>query len=259
MTTNVYNKHIFYVFYVVDRPASLSILKPIIDLNLPMGLITHPFTSENFKKLFKSISNNYIVKMCDCGAFQRKKRKMEYLELFQIYEALGVQYGLIIDYLNDKNKTIESAEFAISLYEENSWSFHLVGVCQGRDINEYIECLDELKAMGYKYIAIGGLLKKIHNTARYTRIKNENFLWSVVQAIRKKWNGWLYVLGAYNPKRHIKFVRYKIFGADWKGWIFKYNNTLNREEEIRKWLIKNIFDKFYGHLNSSIEQILRTE
>ena len=85
--------------------------------------------------------------------------------------------------------------------------------------------------MGFSHIAIGGLLRRFENTVRYTQVRNEAFMYDVLEMVRKKHpRDWLFALGAFHPNRLTEFQRLDVWG-DYKGWIFQYkkrNETLNR-------------------------------
>lgn len=228
-------------FFVVDRPMSLNLLDycDIYKREEFYGLMTHANTSRNFQKLFREIKHDNIVKACDSGVFTKNGCMMDYSDLFKIYEEMEVDYGIMIDFLNDKEKTIESAARAMKEYEKKDRCFNLVGVAQGNDIEEYLDCYAELKSLGFKDIAVGGLLKKTENSARYVKVKDENFLKDVIQAINNDFNPeWLFALGCYHPKRHRLFNDLGVFGADYKGWILNYKTPNVWLNEIRLELIE---------------------
>jgi len=245
-------------FFVVDRPISLEVLRYCqIDKQEGLfGLMGHANTSKRFQDLFREFEGDNIIKAADSGVFSKEGCKLDYEDLFSTYERMGVEYGIIIDFLKDKDKTIESAKRAIEIYEEGrSYPFKLVGVAQGNVLEDYLECYDELKSIGFNHIAIGGLLKKNVNSARYVRVKDENFLKQVLEKIRGAHkNDWLFLLGCYHPKRHRLFEEFGVFGGDYKGWILNYKtpetwiNDLNRdlvefEREIKNTELKSLLNK----------------
>ena len=251
-------------FLVADRPASLNIISGLETKyeSIKIGLMGHANTSENFQKYFarfpcvtngvcnvikdecpyngnlKSckeglIRRNSIIKMCDSGIFQKNGCNMNYDELFNLYDLMNTNYGVIKDELKNKNITLESAIEAIKIYREKSYNFNLVGVAQGKSVREYIDCYDDLKSLGYDYIAVGGLLKKRNNTVRYTFVSNTNFMENVLSSIREKYkNDWIYVLGCYHPKRHDLLLNYNVYGSDYKGWIFQYDIGRGKKSKI---------------------------
>jgi len=240
---------------VADRPISLKIIRGFNAMkpNIKIGLMSHANTSINFQNIFSKYPcapddyceivgmncphnkcidlcdigfniKNEVVKICDSGIFQKKGCNMTYYELFETYDLMKTDYGIIIDEVRNKKNTLQSAEKALLCYNENSYKFKLVGVAQGNNIDEYVDCYEELKSMGYSYIAIGGLLRKRNNTARYTFVKNTNLMIDVLKEIRNiDKDGWIYALGCYHPKRHSILLKYNVFGSDYKGWIFQYD------------------------------------
>lgn len=224
-------------FFVVDRPISLDILKycEIHKQSEYFGLMGHANTSDNFQNLFRKFPSSNIFKMVDSGVFTKDGCKLKYKDLFSTYEKMGADYGIMIDILKDKDKTLKSAQKAIKIYHKGNYRFNLVGVAQGNDLEEYVECYKELKSLGFNHIAIGGLLKKSLNSARYVKVKNENFLVEVLREIRNfDQRGWLFTLGCYHPKRHSLLKKFGVFGADYKGWILNYKTPKQILENINK-------------------------
>lgn len=230
-------------FFVVDRQASLEILKGFFAEHPKhkFGLLTHAFTSEEFKKKFREfpystklkyidtkneelvnkIIEDNVTKFGDSGIFETN-RVVPYEKLFDTYSYLKVNYGAIIDFYKDKNLTLESAGEAIKVYRKGGYTFRLVGVAQGSSFDEYLSCYEELVKMGYKYIAVGGILKRNGNS-NYLRVSSNEFLARVLHTIREKFDpNWIFVFGAYNPKRTKILLENSVWGADYKGWLFEY-------------------------------------
>lgn len=197
-----------------------------------LGLMGHANTTKEFQELFRCFNHHNIVKIVDSGVFTKNGCMNGYSELFSTYENMGADYGIMIDILKDKEKTIKSAENAIVAYKLKKHSFKLIGVAQGNTVEDYQDCYRDLKDLGYEYIAIGGLLKKTENSARYVRVHDEKFLKKVVSEIRTQYpTDWLFLLGSYHPLRHKIFEEFEIFGGDYKGWIFQY---VTPEDRIKK-------------------------
>src|SRR5207302_5907327 len=128
-----------------------------------------------------------FVKMGDSGVFSRDGCKhSDYGSLFRKYRELGVGYGVMIDYLKDTERTLESADQAVEYYRRNDQPFRLVGVAQGNRLREYIECYSRLRKLGFGEIAVGGLLKKKENSKRFAYIRNEAAPYGVRRALRLK-------------------------------------------------------------------------
>ncbi len=199
------------------------------------------------------------VLICDSGVFQRRGCKIpSYPTLFNEYEAMGADYGIILDVLKDKDSTLRSAQEAIHVYRESDRSFKLIGVVQGHNIDDYVDCYRRLKAMGYEYIAIGGMLKRKEKSARYVNVRNEDLLKEILTEIRKiDPSGWLFALGCYSPQRHSIMLEHGIFGADYKGWIFQYRTSspgrghkgaqIRRFKEVRGFLHDDVLSRSQEH------------
>ncbi|MCK5022307.1 MAG: hypothetical protein KAR54_03610 [Candidatus Pacebacteria bacterium] len=166
---------------------------------------------------------------------------------------MKVDYGIIIDYLKDKTRTMESAELALDAYNKKKWSFKLIGVAQGNSIKEYVECYKSLKDCGFEHIAVGGLLEKRENTARYVQIRDETFMYEVLKSIREiDLEGWLFVLGSYAPSRHYNFLNIGIQGSDYKGWIFQYKKRHENAEKGHKGARRSRFSQVRNFIENNI-------
>jgi len=185
---------------------------------------TCPYDKEINRCPKGSIIKKNTIKMCDSGIFQKEGCSFEYSKLFSIYENMKVTYGIIIDYLKQKDETLKSAKKALKEYKNGNYYFQLVGVSQGETLEEYVECYNKLKKMGYSHIAVGGLLKKRENSVRYVGVRSEQLLRDTLSRIRNENpKDWLFALGCYHPKRHGSFSKIGVFGSDYKGWIFNYD------------------------------------
>jgi len=254
-------------FFVADRPMSLRLLKslPLQDYSgVSIGIMAHANTTLNFQQAFcqypcdnfeycdavggpcqykDDISQcpvrehilHHTIKMCDSGIFTREGATLSYQQLFEAYVRMGVEYGIMIDVFLDPQATLESAKEALRIYEPFKECFKLVGVAQGTTIEEYIQNYKDLKAFGFSYIAVGGLLRKREKTARYAQVRSEEFMFTVLQTLRATYpDDWLFVLGSFHPSRLEKLQELHVWG-DYKGWIFQYkkrNETLNAHLEV---------------------------
>ena len=125
--------------------------------------------------------------------------------------------------MKDKEKTLETAKEAMEIYNHKKRLFDLIGVAQGKTVEEYLDCYKKLQKLGYKHIAIGGMLQRNGDSVRYVMVNNESILREALKKIREfDHKGWLFALGCYAPSRHGIFLENKVFGADYKGWIFRY-------------------------------------
>jgi hypothetical protein len=240
---------------VVDRPGHVKVLRALDlygpDQIVPIGVMTHARISANMQRLvrqfpcddrgcvgvlgvpcpyressercpYRAHIRRRMVWICDSGAFTRQGAPGSYPHLFELYDRLCVDYGIIADVLRDSVATLESARQAMAAYPPYRRSFSLVGVAQGTTVEDYLGCYQELKAMGFQFIAVGGLLCKVLGAARYTKVESEPLLWGILSALRGAYpNDWLFALGALHPRRIAQLVRYRIW-ADSKRWLFQY-------------------------------------
>lgn len=256
-------------FFVVDRPMSLNIVKSYFakHSSLKFGLMTHAQTSDNFKKLYASFPcdwesqcwvpncecpgsgktnknavsiRNRVIKIVDSGIFRSTKERGSYKDIFSSYDEMNADYGIMIDFLKDMNKTLDSAKEALELYSKGKYNFKLITVAQGNNTGEYIECYRKLKELGSEFIAIGGLLNRKENSARYIHVRDESMMREVVESVCEAYNPeWLFALGVYHPSRHDFFNNQKVWGSDYKGWIFNYTHKLDLLQELQTELAGN--------------------
>lgn len=252
-------------FFVADRPMSLRILKGLNLKDYPgvkIGIMAHANTTDNFQKALRNypcedlercdaigakpcpyktdkkrlqcshrqLIEERTVKMCDSGVFTKEGAMLSYEELFAAYDYMNVNYGIMIDVLHDAQPTIDSALEAKKAYEPYKDKFKLVVVAQGKTEQEYLDCYDKLQHLGFKNIAIGGLLRRNKNTVRYVKVRSNELLFNILERVREEHSpDWLFALGCLNPNRVEQLDELNVW-ADYKGWIFKYqkrNQSLN--------------------------------
>lgn len=274
-------------FFVADRPASLRILRGARfgAYEGPLGIMSHANTSDNFQQFLadfpcgsycrnghddqcRRLRDRGVIKICDSGVFTKEGCTIDYPELFRRYERMGVDYGIIIDYMRDSARTIRSARSALRHYAKCPRPFSLVAVSQGRSVPEYLRCYDALRGMGYRHIAIGGLLKRRRNTSHYVHLRGDGMVYRVLDAIRKVYpHDWLFALGCYNPSRHLRFEQLGLFGSDYKGWMFNYDPQddlpvglarRSRYAQVRRFLAEEIFEGPL-YLNGAQREVARAK
>jgi hypothetical protein len=269
-------------FFVADRPASLLILKGILlkHPKIRVGIMTHAFTSRNLWRIFNSFPHNLpllyedpnllknedllahsLIKISDSGVFSKNGCGIDYEELFERYNQMGTDFGVMIDVLRDAKETIKSAEKALRTYERNrkKYKFKLVAVAQGNNLDEYLECYEKL-SYNFEFIAVGGLLKKRENSARYVRVRDENLLYDVLHSIKEEFKpSWLFALGCYHPSRHKRLEEIGVWGSDYKGWIFNYKLKRQLISDLNHDLLQfeliNGFGKALNKMQKQIEEV----
>jgi CDGSH-type Zn-finger protein len=283
------NKGKLIPHFVADRPMSLRIL---CGLNLKrhpvnIGLMVQACSSQSFRKMvsnFPCCDINYCgvidspcpykgdIKKCskglvlkdhfttiaDSGVFTKNGSSLDYPSLFSRYNKMKIERGIILDVLGDKKKTIKSAKEGWDVYSSDNYDFTLIGVTQGNNVKEYVKCYEMLLKIGYEEIAIGGLLTKHENTARYAS-SNRQEISQIVKKIRSEWPDMrCFTLGVYNPKRHEFLESLGVDAADYKGWIFQYKRKysdplchhIDRIFQTRNFIEKNILSLMSGRKES---------
>ena len=288
----------FIPHFVADRPMSLRILSGLDLVNHPVkiGLMTQASTSKPFRKTFSKfpcIDQQYCgvvdglcpydgnLKKCvkgqavkeafttisDSGVFTKEGGIMDYHDLFERYDEMNVERGIMLDVLGEKDETIESAKRAMEIYQSKERKFKLVGVAQGKTPEEYVYCYDQLKKMGFEEIAIGGLLTKRKNTVRYVFTNNGNIS-KIVNAIKAEWpDDRCFALGVYNPRRHELLESLGVNAADYKGWIFQYKRRfddpikhhIDRLNQTRHFIEKKILSPLSGTPYSALNLIDKSQ
>jgi hypothetical protein len=267
-------------FFVADRPASLRILKGVMLKNpdIKVGLMTHALTTKNFTQLFCNYPYNIelryedasfldnedllaenLIKIADSGVFTRNGCTISYDDLFMRYNQLGVEFGVIIDTLRDPKETVQSAMKGFKIYASNraKYKFKLIAVAQGKTLDEYLKCYRELQ-QHFEYVAVGGLLKKRENSARWVNVQSEKFMYDVLETIKRDYSpDWLFALGCYHPSRHKKFEVINVWGSDYKGWIFNYATKIDTLMILNKDL--TAVDQNNGFSNGFKKLLKRTE
>ena len=110
--------------------------------------------------------------MGDCGAFGYIGQKVPPYttpEILDYYTRLDFDYGVSIDHLivkataSEKNEryeiTLHNAEEFINEHKKRGLPWTPIGAVQGWDPLSYANAAQKLVAMGYQYIAIGGLVR----------------------------------------------------------------------------------------------------
>lgn len=225
--------------FVVDRPISLDILNGLKDKANQFGILSHAFTTDNFKAKFREFEFAKY-KVGDSGIYQGKD--VSYPLLFNEYIKMGITHGIIKDYFRDPVKTLESAKEAWEYYHKAGLQekFVLLGVAQGNTVKEYLKSYEEQKEIGYKIIAIGGLLSKIENHSRMVRVLKEELLINVLKNLRKKYpHDSIFPLGVFSRSRIGLFKELNIWATDYKGWIFRYNIEQSHRKKDRFVQVQN--------------------
>ena len=254
-------------FFVVDRPMSLNIIKTFFVKHpgVTFGLMSHALVSESFRTLYAKfpcdssgcwLASKQPSVSCDCAVGSRddlrrsvikavdygifsKGPSLPYPKLFDIYQRMGADLGIMKDVFGDSRRTLESAKRAVESYQRKPRSFRLVLVAQGNNVDDYLWCIERLIRLGVGELAIGGLLTRKLNSARYSSAGKLADIDNVLSAVRRAHpEHEVFVLGCYHPKRHHLFASRSVFASDYKGWIFNYEHRIDRVDKLHTELMK---------------------
>ena len=231
--------------FVVDRPISLEILNGLKDNGGQFGILSHAFTSDNFKAKFREFEFAKY-KVGDSGIYQGKD--ISYPELYNEYIKMGITHGIIKDYFRDPTKTLESSKEAWEYYNKAGLQekFVLLGVAQGNTVEEYLKSYEDQRKIGYTMIAVGGLLSKIENHSRMVRVLKEELMTSVLRNLRAKYpRDPIFPLGVFSRSRIWLFKELNVWATDYKGWIFRYNIEQSHKKKDR-------FDQVQRYIRNEI-------
>lgn len=122
--------------------------------------------------------------MGDCGAFgyiQKEVPPYTTDEILDYYTRLGFNYGVSIDHLivtstQAQSKfryelTVSNAEEFLKEHKKRGLTWEPIGAVQGWDPKSYADAARKYVAMGYRYIALGGLVRT--NTQEILRVLEE--------------------------------------------------------------------------------------
>jgi queuine/archaeosine tRNA-ribosyltransferase len=110
--------------------------------------------------------------MGDCGAFdyiEQDEPPYSTADVIEYYTRLDFDYGVSVDHLVvpafelQKHRryelTIHNAEEFLREHRKLGLKWEPIGAVQGWDIKRYVEAARKYVAMGYRYIALGGLVR----------------------------------------------------------------------------------------------------
>lgn len=120
--------------------------------------------------------------MGDCGAFsywEESEPPYEIKDILNYYEDLGFTYGVSIDHLiftsmpgAERERrlgiTLENARSFINEHKAGGYLFAPVGIAQGWDPISRRQAIKKLQVMGYRHLALGGMVRSSDKDIRAT-------------------------------------------------------------------------------------------
>jgi hypothetical protein len=200
-------------------------------------VLTQATVTESVQDLIADLDVPVIV---DCGAFSEDQFEGTLYELFDSYERMNADFGLIPDIIGERLETDDLTALATRLWQRGQprWSFEPVAVAQGETPKEYASAYWDCYMMGADRIAIGGLLSTSGNRSGGHATVSEG-LFDILRCIRKShpkiWNDtWTFTLGCDHPRRRPRFDDFGVQAGDSKRWLFQYDQdlTLDRETQL---------------------------
>lgn len=126
---------------------------------------------------FFRISDPALQTMGDCGAFayvREDKPPFSVAEVVEFYQTMGFDYGMSVDHIilgyeaSDSNVpadwvdrqalTLKLAEDFLERHSAVGAKFTAIGVAQGWSPKSYASSVIRLQELGYKYLALGGMV-----------------------------------------------------------------------------------------------------
>ena len=194
----------------------------------------------NIKEYLRIDSEKPLKVMGDCGAFSyvnQKKGPFSVTRTADLYDALGFDLGISLDHLvvksivdeNGEKKdlsedeqeqrrqlSLANAETFLKHCQEKKYSFVPIGSAQGFSAESYIDSVNKLIEMDYKYIALGGLIRE-------TTAQVEKIVTAVMDGVisQKQPPIKVHLLGILRPQLLEKFRRFGITSFDSASYLRK--------------------------------------
>jgi hypothetical protein len=167
-----------YAHEVFKRPPFDGILvsKAVLDsgrYSLPQK---HRMLRSGVRSFFR-ITDPLLQTMGDCGAFayvREEEPPFSVAEVVEFYQTMGFDYGMSVDHIilgyepSDRNVpedwrsrqalTLRLAERFLSRHSTTGAKFIPIGVAQGWSPTSYVHSVIRLQELGYKYLALGGMV-----------------------------------------------------------------------------------------------------
>lgn len=241
---------------VADRPNHLRIIRRALreaDGEPAVGIMTHVHVTESVATMLREWPadlRDQTMLIADNGAFQADGAptlgdtdRVDIGAIFDSYDRLGVDYGLMPDVPGDKTATEQLAWDAAARYDserdEHDWA--PVAVAQGTDVDEYWASYRDHRFLGYDHVAVGGLLEQRGGRSGAHATAREGLLWDVVLMLANASPGaWVFALGCGHERRHPRFTDLQLAGADGKGWLHRYDLSAQREEQLADNLVGSV-------------------
>ena len=151
-------------------------------------------------------------------------------DMLDFYERLDFDLGVSVDHLivtehadqthRRSELTLRNADEFLALHRRGRYTFAPIGAVQGWDVASYVEAARSTAAMGYDYLALGGLTRR---TSRFVREVVGAIVSSLPSGVR------LHVFGVARVTVMEEFLRWGIASIDSaspirQAWLSSYDN-----------------------------------
>lgn len=232
-------------FCLADRPNHVRILQRAANQTGGFGVLTQATVTDSVQELIADLDVPVVV---DCGAFAQQDFDGSLTDLFDTYERMNADYGLIPDEISERVATDDSVATAIRFWRRAHprWSFEPVPVAQGDTPLDYANAYWDCYQMGADRIAIGGLLETEGNRSS-GHATGSNELFNIIQHIREHnpriWREtWTFALGCDHLRRRPRFSSLGVQAADSNRWLFQYdeNSSISRADQLVSEVVQSL-------------------
>jgi hypothetical protein len=211
-----------------------------------MGTEPSSLAPQNLRTQFGLVEDQFLFG--DCGAFSYVNEETPGISVEQaiaLYDLHGFDFGASVDHIpvpivvqNGKKKTlsqakrkariqvtISNAEEFISVAQRRRAGFTPVGTIQGLDSNSYAQTAKYYHHLGYRHLALGGLVPLPDAVV-------EEIVTKVMQTVfTLSPRPWVHLFGIFRPKLQAKFRELKVDSFDSasyfrKAWLRSDQNYL---------------------------------
>lgn len=169
----------------------------------------------------------------DCGAFsyiKDPKPSLSCEEAASLYDQFGFDLGTSVDHipiasLSDKEKkdrmalTAKNAKKFLEIHRDHEYQFLPIGSIQGITPKDYADFASEYIEWGYKYIALGGLVRRQDSDILEIVAAVREVL--QVSTRRKDENIWVHLFGILRPKLQPIFRELGVSSFDSASYLRK--------------------------------------
>lgn len=237
---------VYRPWMVADRPNHLEVLADAAEQSDHFGVLARADVTGTVEDLIAEIDVPVII---DNGAFAQAETDEDLIELFDAFDRMQADFGLLPDVIGSRQETNDLFAQAMRLRERGrrSWEWTPVGVAQGETPAEYADSLWDIYQMGADHIAIGGLLETV-GCRSGGHATGQAELLDVLADIRDRepriWEEtWTFALGCHHPDRRPRFEDLGVVGADSKRWLFQYDDGDARDEQLAQAVVADANDR----------------